>query len=249
MPEITHDLSGDEVMMLRDRSEIQKIIYEQWLDVARKVKETRRIREQVVWIMNGDAVEGDHHNTPQLVTKYLSHQAYMHIQSVKEARALMGWKKTDRALYVAGTPIHVGEWERLAADALRAEFHPIIKMNTPAGQLWVTHYGASGGRGANAGNALTNRIRDELVTALTHGKTPPRFVVYSHHHTKRHRQIELGNHKVDGWILPSFQYKTSFGYRVAPFEPEHIGGLIMKINRDGTWSYKWETLEREEIIL
>ena len=237
------------ILMNKEQSEIQKIIYEQWEDVAREAKKIRKFGEQIVWIMNGDAVEGDHHNTKELVTKYEVNQAYMHIQCVNDFRKIMGWKKTDRMVYTDGTDCHVGEFERLASEHLKAEHYPVVKKKTPAGQLWVAHHGPGAGSGANEGRALGNKARIELVAALANNITPPRFLVYSHFHKKLHAQIEIGDYIVDAFILPSFQYKTKYGHRVAPFEPTNIGGMSLQINRDGSFNYEWHVARTEVEVL
>jgi hypothetical protein len=254
MPPVTYNHSGDPVMMMRDQSPMQDIIYRQWLDVGEKVKQMRGkfSKKQIIHYFNGDAVEGDHHGTRQLVTKYLINQAYMHVQCVKDLREVMGWRDTDRMIYTDGTETHVGEFERLSSDLLGAEHYPVIKKKTPAGQLWVAHHGATPGKAHTSGNALRNKAKAEVRAALEAGREPPRFIVYSHYHTKRHITDNVGIYEIDAWILPSFQYKTGFGYRVAPFEPEDIGGMVMQIEGDGLFnrsSWEWLTLEREERIL
>ena len=109
MPEATYSPKQNEhILMNKEQSELQKIIYEQWEDVAREAKKRRKRFEQTIWFMNGDAVDGDHHDTNQLVTKNLVYQTFMHIQCVKNFRKIYGWKDTDRMIYTDGTEVHVG---------------------------------------------------------------------------------------------------------------------------------------------
>ena len=76
----------------------------------------------VLAIVNGDAHDGDHHGTSEIITRNQADQLRLAVDVLEPALAV-----ADRLIVVRGTPAHTGEaaWmeESLARDISIAEWH------------------------------------------------------------------------------------------------------------------------------
>jgi hypothetical protein len=122
-----------------------------------------------ILIHNGDAIEGAHHNTIQIVTASESEQAKVHVDLMhffmKKAR--FDGRKGDKLYYVKGTETHTLNKEKEIAEKLKAQqsedgeyIFDHLELNVNGRLLWFLHHGKKRGAGANEGNALRNWMRD-----------------------------------------------------------------------------------------
>ena len=201
--------------------------------------------KELTVILDGDLTEGVHHDAREVITRYMQEQEAIAIDAIDQGLRLAKFKKSDRLYFVDGSGVHADESEdRIAADLGGVPYHemrttwPALKLKTPMGEMWVAHKGPSVGEGNNEGNALYNKVRHFIVEELKFGRTPPRFVIFAHRHIKTHRVVELGNYRVDAWILPPNCAKSEYGFSVAPFTVTEVGGLVLNIEDKLTWDWK-----------
>lgn len=197
-------------------------------------------------IHNGDALDGVHHNTIQLVTPVLDEQVKIHkdLMHYFLKKSRFDGRKGDRLYYTKGTESHTTEKEKGIAEDLNAQqdengeyIFDFLELEVNGRLLWVLHHGKSRGRGPNEGNALRNWLRDLYFDCRKAEIRPPDVVLTGHTHTPTYNVYVIshgkGYHMIHGLVCPSFQSKTRFAYKVAPTERNEIGCVFLEIRADG----------------
>lgn len=210
---------------------------------ARHVSVLRRGKSLIV-VHNGDAVDGDHHGSLQVVTRQKNDQIDIHVWLMRRFLELCKFseKKGDKIYYTAGTEIHTNDCENIIGEKMGAQMDgdlyafDELHLDVNGKNIWFAHKGPSAGKGANQGNSLYNFIRDLWIDCQGN-LTPPDVAVFSHVHTPRYRvfsRVVNGKiEKMEGWILPSWQLKTRFAHSVAAMQKNSIGMAYFEVTKDG----------------
>ena len=189
-------------------------------------------------VINGDAIDGDHHKTPTIISRNLQDQ-------FRVARdTLQGIVKQCRSSggvygHVRGTEAHVGpsaqEEERLA-EALgavpdEAGNHSRWRLKRMMGNHLVTfrHHIGGGASQAYEGTALTRSQANQFTDAGRWGRPMPQVDVRAH----RHRYAKWEKDGRDGHyivvVCPGWQGLTPFSHRMSdPQEPE-FGAILVRL--------------------
>jgi hypothetical protein len=201
-----------------------------------------RNKYRFIIVETGDSTDGEHHYTDQLATKNISEQNQVHVWLMEYFMAKIGFDKNKGdLLYIgAGTEVHTGDEEDIISVELAAEQLPngantfdFMSMDIYGRRFWFLHQGASAGRGFNSGNALYNWLRNQYFTCLESGRVMADCVISGHYHQSVHSVFSRMDREIHGVILPPFQLKTRFGYRVAAAELEGVGIRTIDISGDG----------------
>ena len=184
-------------------------------------------------IINGDIVDGDHHDTRQIITRNETTQGRMavHILDPVAQRC-----KPDHLFVTRGTSSHVGHcaaWDEKIAEDLGA--HPARRIDdlVVAWSHWylkvafrgvkfdVMHHTTRSkvprSKGASAGRLAA----DTQGRYIDRGEWPPDLVVRSHVHVSEDSD---DNHRTRAIILPCWQGPTEYGHTIAPGDWPTIGG-------------------------
>ena len=215
----------------------QQRIRKQFEKFAEIVKEVRK-GKQVRLIHNGDAIDGDHHQSGDVCTTNEVEQADIHIELMNELQKRIGWQRGDEMYYTRGTPTHVHEKEEYIAEQMNSEVHDILRLETNGKLSWFAHHGPTAGKGANEGNSVRNWMRNTYFDAIRSGERVPDIVYTGHVHKPTYsvysaRCLDYKFHNMHGVILPSWQGKTRYAYKVASMEINMIGGVFHVIKADG----------------
>lgn len=207
---------------------MQGQIAEQWDECWMQVKEKRKGKRLIV-IHAGDAIEGVHHGTKQLVTWHKDEQARIHIDAMEHGLNLAGFneKKGDLLFYLLGTETHNGTKEDGIARDLGAI--PFIKPTQEDGKdgtfVWreikktiaeipfdIAHHGVTPGtRQWTKGNVVRSVLASMYLECLEENLKLPRYWIRAHRHTWIEPQRYSGNNgTVEGFLLPCFQAPTKF---------------------------------------
>lgn len=219
---------------------LQREIFQHFTKCADYAREHRKGRRLIV-IHDGDAIEGVHHNSQQVITQNKDEQADIHTELMDYflRRARFGREKGDRLYYVSGTETHVDDKEQKIAKDLKAEHvgdqyvFDELELNINGRKFWTVHHGPKKGNGPTQGNALRLWLGRIYWDCLQDGIKPPDMVVTGHVHTPIYNTYVMDFHTVHGVIAPSWQAKTRFAYKVAPVARNEIGAVFIKINADG----------------
>ena len=196
-------------------------------------------------VVNGDAIDGDHHNSGDVCTTDIQEQADIHIELMNEFQKRIKWQAGDELYYTRGTQTHVNEMENYIGRELNAVMdgdcyvHDLLKLSVNGVVAWYVHHGPGGGDGANEGNALRNWLKNIYINALKDGSPIPDIVYTGHVHNPTYAPLsvrlkDFTFKNIHGIILPSWQLKTAYAWQKAPVSKNRIGGTMQVIKADGT---------------
>jgi len=191
--------------------------------------------EPYVLVLNGDAIDGKHHNTNTQITQNIEDQLIIAEHILKPAVA-----KAEKFYFIRGTEIHTGssgQWEELLAKQLDAVKNKEGKYSR--WELWLSMNGClvhfSHHVGVTSSTAFeSTAVFKELIEAYNHAgrwrKRPPDVVVRSH----RHRAIEIRIPTRQTYGIsccsPGWQLKTPFTYRLLSGRAStpQVGGYLIR---------------------
>jgi len=238
----------------------QRVLWQQWEECWERVRQLRKGARLVV-IHNGDAVDGFHHDTTQVLTNNIEEQKRMHLAAMDWGLNKAGFKKKDKLYYVYGTETHVGQTEDAIARDLGAEpyimpkaenswrdgrfVHYHMKFRINGVQFDVAHHGLNSGyRAWTRENGIYNAVKSMYFSALEGGYDYPRYVIRSHMHQYLTADYQ---DRIRGFITPAFQLKTKYGHKVASMKLSSIGMLIFVIEADGRSYFEAPCVTYDEI--
>jgi len=193
---------------------------------------------QLLTVFNGDIAEGDMRaRTHQVITRNKSSILRLARSVIERPIALSDW-----ALFIRGTPAHVGKssWmeEELAQDcdiAIRnGEAASWYAWRGMVGKmaLDLAHHSRLGNDPWTLINPLGKLAYKVEMDARRKGQPLP-LVVRSHRHTFADTE---SNYPVRVIVTGSWQATPEYLYKTdLPPEP-NIGGLIVRVDDDGTWT-------------
>lgn len=221
----------------------QKKIRAQFERYAAEVK-TARKGKRVKIVHNGDAIDGDHHSSGDVCTVNPLEQAQIHVDLMGEFQKRIDWQRGDEIYYTRGTQTHVNELENWIGEQMNAvpdgDFfvHDLLELDVNGRMSVFAHHGPGRGDGANEGNPLRNWLRNIQQEATKDGKRVPDGIWVGHVHYPTYTTYvwrdKLNFNTIHGIITPSWQLKTTFGWKVASMKQEKIGGVYQEIKADGT---------------
>lgn len=206
-----------------------------WSEVA-KVREAESA--ELTWLQNGDAVEGDHHHSPQMPSTL----SITHGGIFRECAAVPLALKPDRIIGVRGTEAHVGrsgQTEEGIFKGLRGEGYP-VEMDGHRHTWWIftatfggvlvnaTHHGRMGRRAHTRSSYIRLYAEDVWSEHARWGDRAPDLAIRSHYH----KYGDSGRaHDIPTRVVatPCFQLATAFGIKIAADSLPDIGGVIVLI--------------------
>lgn len=222
-------------------SKAQRWLWDKRKAFLNRVEEVRG-NDELRYVCNGDLVDGDHHNTHQIISRQGHVQSDIAFRCLDEVLAL----EPDHMFVVRGTESHVGKGgssEEAIARGLSHGGAPIrkdaerssaswyfLRMHAGSHLLEFTHHGRTGYRPWTRPNATLllaaqifhERYREDpsLIPALS---------VRSHFH----RYADSHDaHPVRVVQTPAFQLGTAYIWKRHPEGLADIGGIIVVIEDD-----------------
>lgn len=226
----------------------QAWLWQNWTDYWAAAKAKRDALGAELWLIgNGDATDGNHHGTTQILSGNAAAQAAVVDALLKVPLAL----KPDRIVLIRGTEAHVGPSasnEERIARGLRKDGWPVIvdevsgasshwhfRTEIQGVRLDFAHHGRVGTRPWTKPNVTANLAAeiffDHAAEDFKRNRMPtaPHLAVRSHMHqfVDTHDQ-----HPVRVIQTPAWQLATAFIHRIAPGKVADVGGLLVTI-QDG----------------
>lgn len=201
-----------------------------------------RVGKRLIIVGMGDMTDGKHHDTLQLATHNPDEQMEVNIWLMQRFMKRVGFdhSRGDKFYVLSGTETHTKDKEDLIAKELQAENNPegteifdFLPLDINGKLFWFLHQGAGPGKGANIGNALVGWMRNKYFELLEAGERIPDAVVSGHYHVPVYTTFTRNYRTMHGVILPSWQFKTRFGYKVAAAERENIGLTTIDVSSAG----------------
>ena len=223
-------------------SEAQLWLWENWLDFWRQAEAIRGDSDWFGVLVNGDAVDGDHHGTPQIISRDLQVQFWI----LKKVFAPVLALQPDTVTVVRGTETHVGKggsteeafarWlkDQVHVPASDAEMYSHWYFRGMIGDCRIdaTHHGRIGQRPWTKANAVLNLAAQIFYEYAAAGESHPHLAFRSHFHTF---QDSHDAHPVRVIQTPAWQLSTAYAYRVVPESLADIGGIILTVE-DGEYA-------------
>lgn len=225
-------------------SDAQRWIWGAWADLWSEAARVRdRENAKLTWLMNGDAVEGDHHNTPQIVSRLAGTHGSIFLKCAEVPLALA----PDRIIAVRGTEAHGGasnQTEEGFFRAIRDKGGKVIPDSETGNATWwqfrgmvggllidAAHHGRMGQRAHTREGYLRHYAHDIWTEHVMDGHEPPDLCIRSHFHTPGDsgRTIRRGTRVI---ATPSFQLKTAYVHKKHADSIQPVGGVLILI-RDG----------------
>ena len=187
-------------------------------------------------VYNGDAVEGDHHHTSQIISRNPEPQTYI------TERVFGVPQEPDKVFVVRGTEAHVGPGassEELLAKRLKAQrsetktwSHWRLRMEVHGVRLDFQHHGRTGTRPWTRASALGTLATEIFYEHAAAGILAPHLALRSHRHLYGDSYDACPTRVIQ---TPAWQLKTAHAHKVAPESIADIGGIIVTVNPDGTY--------------
>lgn len=222
-----------------------------WAHVANIIERERRIADDDVdfgFVSNGDAVDGNHHGTTQI----LSPAEGAHIKTAVESFRVPLGMNPKWAWVVRGTPAHVGKsagLEEGLAVALDREGAPIVRCDTGETKTWswwtlpmeihdrlvvFDHHGRMGQRAHTRASYIRLYAFDVWAERAMRGERAPDLAVRSHHHIYEDSGPTHPTRKVTRVVqMPAFQLATEFVRRIAAESLADVGLVAIVIRPNG----------------
>jgi hypothetical protein len=213
-------------------SPAQVVLWNCWIEYWQTVASRLQEGDRLILLVNGDAVDGDHHHTPQIVSKNLATT-----QSMIAQKALLPALTLEPSaiVFVRGTEAHVGNGaefeEKLARDlgavenaetGARSHWHFQAESNGVL--LDFAHHGRLGQRPWTKTTGPSTLAAQIALAAAQQGVRAPDLVVRSHYHQGAD---SFDNFAVRVIQTRGWQLSTAFVHRVAAGSIPQIGGLIV----------------------
>lgn len=210
----------------------QKQMYKHWMKCAEWVKEHRQGKKLII-VHNGDAIDGIHHDTREIISYKWDDHVRIHCDLMDDFLQAVDYGEGDELHYVSGTEAHTADKELEIAEDLGATYQHDMKINVNGALVWFTHHGAAPGYSYTAGDPYRNWLKKIYWELIQRREQLPDIIVSSHYHTPIYNTFVQDYHTIHGMILPSWQMKTRYAYRVAPFQVNQIGMTFIDITEDG----------------
>jgi hypothetical protein len=215
--------------------------WECWEDFWRHAAAVRRdTKARLIVVHNGDAVDGDHHQTSQIISRNMEVQGYVASRVFSVPKAL----KADQTFMVRGTEVHVGpsgSSEEALAKAQRCERDPEtqnwsswhLRMLVNDRLLDFQHHASVGGLPWTRPGGVARLAFRHWVEHQERGLRPADVLFRSHLHVMGD---SFDMHKTRAIITPAWQLKTAHAHKVAPESIADIGGVLCLVQPDGAFT-------------
>lgn len=227
-------------------STAQQWLWQCWADYWARVAVLRKqYRCPLYAVFNGDLVDGQHHGTTQVLSGNPNAQAAVVNAAMQVPLAL----EPDRLFFVRGTEVHVGQSasaEERIADGLRRDHRPVegdrvhgtashwhLRMSVRGLLIDVAHHGRTGQREHTRGGAAVLHAHDIFLAHAKRKERAPDLCLRAHYHRFNDSYDACPTRVV---TTGAWQLATGYVHRVAPDTLADVGGVIVAVADDGTYT-------------
>lgn len=204
-------LEGNEIQ----QNAVQRWLWECWTDATERWLPSIVGSDPFALVVLGDAVEGDHHRTTQIISKDMID----HRNAAVECLSPMA-KRAAATFVVEGTECHVGNVEHTLAGKLKAVPDPDtgkpawerLDLTVAGTRSIFQHHITVAIRSYLEASGLGIALGNEQLEAAKNGEQPPKCLFSAH----RHRYGEFRDASGLCVVSPPWQVKTRHGMKVVP---------------------------------
>lgn len=252
-PDVVRFDDGGEYHASKAQRWLMQCYRDYWQQIAAK---RDALDAELYVVVNGDLVDGDHHNTSQIISRNPNAQALVW----SECAALFLALKPDHITIIRGTAAHsgiAGCSEERIADGLRRDKRPIIcDPETGSSSWWhwrpeiqgvrldFTHHGKMGRLPRTRGSALVLYAWDIADEHLISGDPIPHLAFRAHNHKRGDSGTAAPVRVV---ATGAWQLGTEYVKKVAADSLADIGGASVVIE-NGEYEVKQITYKPERPV-
>jgi hypothetical protein len=253
-----------------DPNGVQKIIRKQFDEGIESVRALRKGARLIVCLV-GDMIDGNHHQTVELITPDPEEQSRIAIAVLDEALKRLKFGGQDKLYCISGTECHTGQYEEAIARDLSAvpyrsgtteNYYEDGRYTWP--RLLLTVYGTRhdiahhGGKVGKRPWTRPNQLRSTLTgiyfDALDHGTPLPRYWIRANEHQYLSDDYIGLRGTVTGIVLPALQLRTRYAHTVAGDNSMSTIGMAWTVcDENGTdWDKSTLTFDEQaetEVVL
>lgn len=221
-------------------------LYDHWIFSAGEASKQLEGKRKIV-VLDGDAIEGIHHYSTQIVSPLIDEHVDVHIFLMEQFLKELKFNKNngDLLYYVQGTEVHTEDKESRIAKELGAELvfggddndldhaPDFLSLELNGKLVWFIHQGAAPGKGVNEGESLRLWMKHQYFDRLEHRERLPDLIISGHYHRNVYNTFVRDYHTMHGLILSPWQLKTRFANKRAAAERDGIGLSIVDIKASG----------------
>jgi len=205
-------------------NKLQAWLYEGWVDYWNYVRSLVGRKNRLIVVLMGDLIDGNHHNSPQLVQE-VDDQIQIALDLLRPIA------DSCAGMYgVLGTGVHVGAAggdEVWIYERLGAVYAQQLTLDLDGKVHDFAHHGRAGRRDWTSAAAGVGA--EVMLDYAAQGMRPPDYIWRGHNHIIDDSGVKLPGTRVI--CTPSWQLKTEYGWKVASNRVRSdIGGFVM----DGT---------------
>ncbi len=201
----------------------------------------KRKGKKLFLLHTGDAIEGDHHNTTQAVTRHIVEQTNTHIELMEYTKTRLGFQRGDTLAYLQGTSVHVGIQEHEIGRQVGAVEHedgiyaaPLLDVVINGVRVWAYHKGVSAGQGQTRGNACVNKLRQVYYQCLQDGDPIPDIIISAHTHDQHSATWTRPDGRIMHYLITApWQDKTRFAFDNLATNKNKVGMQSLTITDGG----------------
>ena len=217
-------------------SKAQRWLWDHWAAFWARTREVAKGADLHI-VCNGDAVDGDHHGTAQIVSRHPLIQ-YEILKACWEP--ILGAGPVKSFVVVRGTEVHVGPLgsaEESFGRWLAGRGIPVAKeAGTKNHSQWhfrgkygaltvdATHHGRMGARPWTKLSGVGTLAAQIVMEYANEGERPPRLALRSHYHQITDTYNNFPTRVIQ---TPAWQLGTAYVHRIAPESLADVGGLIV----------------------
>lgn len=188
-----------------------------------------------ILVINGDLVDGAHHNTVALATNNIEVQEAEAVAILKAAASAF-----DEVFVVRGTEAHTqpgAQSDERIAKAIGCEVD-VLTGQFSRWQLWldvdgvvmnIAHHIGTTSSAAYESSAVMREMVAALVEAGQWGQKLPDVIVRSHRHRFIEVSIPSARGRIRAVVTPSWQLRTPYVERLDRMRMPHIGGVVFSV--------------------
>lgn len=201
----------------------------------------QRIGKKLFYLRMGDAIDGDHHDTSQLVTRHIHEQVNTSIELANYTKTLLDFQQGDIIAQLQGTEVHVGiEEQEIGRQIGAMEFQPgiyaapFLEIELNGVYIWAYHKGVSAGQGQTRGNSCITKLRQVYYECLQNGEPIPDMIISAHTHDQHVATWTRPDGKTMYYMITaSWQDKTRFVYDNLATNKNKVGAQTVTITSAG----------------
>jgi hypothetical protein len=224
----------------------QRWLWQSWRDYWDRVEVVRASHPgaHLYQVFNGDAVDGAHHGTTQILSGNPVAQAAVLNAAMRVPLSL----SPERMFFIRGTEAHVGasgNAEERIADGLRRDKRPVegdpetgtaswwhLRAEIEGVRLDIAHHGRTGQREHTRASAAVLHAHDVFLSHVKRKERAPDLCLRAHYHRFNDSYDACPTRVV---TTGAWQLKTSYVHKVAADTMADIGGVIVVIE-DGSYT-------------